>query len=195
MDTVMNKIINSKKEERLILGIDGLSRSGKTTFTDDLRKRLKQLQLNFITIHIDDHIVNRKKRYATGHEEWYEYYTLQWDIHYLRDYLFAKIRKQNELQLLFYNSELDEQVTRTALIPDECIVLIEGVFLQRQEWREFFDYIIYLDCPKNMRFSREAESTRKDIQKFNNRYWKAEDYYMETVNPLAKANLVISTGL
>jgi uridine kinase len=64
------------------------------------------------------------------------------------------------------------------LIPNDCVVIIEGVFLQRKEWREFFDYIVYLDCPRETRFLREGEIVKGNIEKFRNRYWKAEDYYL-----------------
>lgn len=47
-----------------IVGIDGLSGAGKTTFL----KRIKQALINnckVATFHLDDHIVKRNKRYWT----------------------------------------------------------------------------------------------------------------------------------
>ena len=41
-------------------------------------------------------------------------------------------------------------------IPIVGVIVIEGVFLQRKEWRDFFHYMVYLDCPRETRFLRES---------------------------------------
>ncbi|MCL6600392.1 MAG: hypothetical protein K6T81_16910 [Alicyclobacillus macrosporangiidus] len=179
---------------RFILGIDGLSRSGKTTLAEDLRVELLKAGKNVCVFHMDDHIVDRKTRYNTGHEPWYEYYALQWDVDYLRENLFMKLRQSHELTLNFYNDDLDQQFTRTVLIPDQCVIVVEGVFLQRPEWREFLDYCVYLDCPREVRFARERASVQAALEKFKTRYWKAEDHYLESVRPFAIADMVVPTG-
>lgn len=71
------------------------------------------------------------------------------------------------------------------------MIIIEGVFLQRSEWRSFYDYVVYLDCPRNKRFLRESNATQKDIEKFRNRYWQAEDYYLKMEAPAKQANLIL----
>jgi uridine kinase len=190
---LLSIILSLRVGHRFILGIDGLSRSGKTTFTDSLAETLRQSHKDVFIFHIDDHIVERRGRYHTGWEEWYEYYNLQWDVAYLRENLFTKLRDHCEVSLLFYNAELDEQVEKTVFIPDDCVVIIEGVFLQREEWRKFFDYLVYLDCPREARFSREGESSRGNIEKFKNRYWKAEDHYLDFVRPLAQTDMIIKS--
>ena len=89
-------VMKKHKENRFIIGIDGLSRSGKTTFATNLKENMKQESIPFHIFHIDDHIVERNKRYQTGHEEWYEYYHLQWDIEYFgRNFFRSYNMKQN----------------------------------------------------------------------------------------------------
>lgn len=189
-----NELINvmkKHKENRFILGIDGLSRSGKTTFVTNLKENMKQESIPFHIFHIDDHIVERNKRYQTGYEEWYEYYYLQWDIESLRQKFFQKLQNETKLKLPFYNNETDSSEMKKVQIPIVGVIVIEGVFLQRKEWREFFHYMVYLDCPRETRFLRESEETQKNLSKFENRYWKAEDYYLESETPQKRANLVI----
>ena len=83
-----------------IIAIDGFSGAGKTTLVHHLKKVLD----NLVIIHIDDHIVERFKRYDTGHDEWFEYYQLQWDTKYLKEELFDKLYKnEKSLHLPFYN--------------------------------------------------------------------------------------------
>ncbi|WP_242251894.1 kinase [Bacillus cereus group sp. BfR-BA-01379] len=189
-----NELINimkKHKENRFILGIDGLSRSGKTTFVANLKENMKQESIPFHIFHIDDHIVERNKRYHTGYEEWYEYYYLQWDIEWLRQKFFQKLQTETKLTLPFYYDETDLSEMKKVQIPIVGVIVMEGVFLQRKEWRDFFHYMVYLDCPRETRFLRESEETQKNLSKFENRYWKAEDYYLETELPKDRADLVI----
>ncbi|PGZ48938.1 uridine kinase [Bacillus cereus] len=189
-----NELINimkKHKENRFILGIDGLSRSGKTTFVTNLKENMKQESIPFHIFHIDDYIVERNKRYDTGFEEWYEYYYLQWDIEWLRQKFFRKLQNETRLKLPFYNDEVDLCEIKKVQIPIVGVIIIEGVFLQRKEWRNFFHYMVYLDCPRETRFLRESPETQKNLSKFKNRYWKAEDYYLETELPKDRADVVI----
>ncbi|WP_144611757.1 kinase [Bacillus cereus] len=189
-----NELINimkKHKENRFILGIDGLSRSGKTTFVTNLKENMKQESVPFHIFHIDDHIVERNKRYDTGFKEWHEYYYLQWDIEWLQQKFFQKLQTETKLNLPFYNDVTDSCEMKKVQIPIVGVIVIEGVFLQRKEWRDFFHYMVYLDCTRETRFLRESKETQKNISKFENRYWRAEDYYLETELPKDRADLVI----
>ncbi|KRF20178.1 kinase [Paenibacillus sp. Soil787] len=186
-------LLNRYVDGRFILGLDGLSRAGKTTIVEDIQKRLIKNEKTVYVFHIDDFIVEHKKRYDTGFEEWHEYYNLQWDVEHLRQQLFVKLRDAKEVTLPFNNSNHDEIIHRTVVIPHDCIVIVEGVFLQRKEWREFFDFVVYLDCPRQTRFERESAKTRQQVEKFKTRYWKAEDHYLNTVFPLSNADMVLSS--
>ncbi|MBC6973179.1 hypothetical protein H9I32_12565 [Bacillus sp. Xin] len=186
------KMITENTSKRFVLGIDGLSRSGKTTFVKQLEGELKENGISFYIFHIDDHIVESDKRYHTTYEEWYEYYQLQWDVEWLQKQLFQKLKMENQLHLPFYNHQTDSCETKEIIIPNPCVIVIEGVFLQRTEWREYFDYMVYLDCSREQRFLRESEETRKNRPKFEQRYWKAEDFYLKTESPKQKADLIIN---
>ncbi|MGE7632283.1 kinase [Bacillus paramycoides] len=185
------KVIKEHKDERFILGIDGLSRSGKTTLVKELEEDMKQSGIPFHIFHIDDHITERNKRYNTGFAEWYEYYNLQWDIEWLQQNLFQKLHSNMQLELPYYHDETDICEMKEIQLPLVGVIIVEGVFLQRKEWREFFHYLVYLDCSRETRFLRESVETQQNLSKFQSRYWKAEDYYMEMELPRKRADLVI----
>ncbi|HDR3889257.1 TPA: hypothetical protein QCO65_003698 [Bacillus cereus] len=185
------KVIKEHKDERFILGIDGLSRSGKTTLVKELEEDLKQSEIPFHIFHIDDHITERNKRYNTGFAEWYEYYNLQWDIEWLQRNFFWKLQSDIQVQLPFYHDETDICEMKEIQLPLVGVIIVEGVFLQRKEWRNFFHYMVYLDCSRETRFLRESEETQKNLPKFQSRYWKAEEYYLEKESPRDLADFVI----
>ncbi len=117
INAIMASIPIPAKEQRVVISIDGLSRSGKTTLVKKIQACLHKKGLALKTLHIDDYIVERNRRYHTGYEEWHEYYHLQWDVQSLQE-------------------------------------------------------------------------TQQNLDKFKNRYWKAEDYYEETECPKERANVV-----
>jgi len=188
---IERSIPNLKDGERFLLGIDGLSRAGKTTITKQLKHLLVEKNIPHVIIHLDDLIETREKRYNTGREQWEEYYYLQWDVDELKESFFEKCKTAPFLKLSFYENEKDHQHIKKVILPPTCVILIEGVFLQREAWRNYFDFVVYIEATKNQRFSREENTTKKQIEKFENRYWKAEDFYLDTINPLHKADLVI----
>lgn len=191
LGVLLGSIPNPITGQRYILGLDGLSRSGKTTLTNKLKDALRRRNIEVLVFHLDDYIVERSKRYNTGHDEWFEYYFLQWDIESLRDNLFKKLRDNKTISLAVYDASSDQHVIQNVVIPDTCIIIVEGVFLQRKEWRNYLDFTLYLDCPRETRFSRESMNTQKEIDKFKKRYWKAEDFYLNTEKPKYTADCVI----
>lgn len=188
----------STKNRPLIVGIDGLGGAGKTSFIAELSRELKGFNCEIDMFHLDDHIVERNKRYQTGYEEWYEYYYLQWDIEGLKSNLLQPLHIRDQLNLPHYEKSTDVISTRQVDVLKDSIVLIEGIFLQRKEWKCFFDFVIFLNCPFELRRERVL---RRDsylgeyqarLKKYKDRYWLGEQYYMETVNPLSTADLVVN---
>lgn len=206
LDDVVDEIVfqyNTRldKNRPLIVAIDGLSGAGKTTLTKEIESKLSKIH-NVKVLHIDDHIVENSKRYNTGYEEWYEYYVLQWDTEKLVDELFAKIHNHSmEIMLPFYNKTTDRTITKKVTFEAKDIILVEGIFLQREQWQGFFDYKIYIDCPKAIRYERVLNrdlyigNTEAIINKYKRRYWPAEEYYMNKVNPIKKADIVVHTNI
>ncbi|MBP0726601.1 AAA family ATPase [Bacillus sp. RG28] len=201
IEKILKLLKTHDKNEPFILGIDGLSGAGKSTFALSLKSELSLNGIEGLLIHIDDHIVQRSKRYATSYEEWYEYYFLQWDIEKLTEKLFLSIKeKVTSINLPFYDKTHDRIQHKILPICNYNLILIEGVFLQRTEWRQYFDYVIYLNCDKETRYDRVRKrdsylGVEMDIiEKYKRRYWKGEEYYLKNENPISKANLVIDVN-
>ena len=190
---LINQYKNHTPNRPFIVAIDGLSGAGKTTFANEIKKRLDHT----LVIHIDDHIVERKKRYGTGFEQWYEYYQLQWDTVYLEEQLYQKIH-QNAAQLClpFYDKDRDMSVMETINLSPDHIIIIEGIFLLREEWKSYYDTIIFLDCPKETRYERVLQrdvyigDLAERLKKYQERYWLAEEYYLKKQAPLEMAHSI-----
>lgn len=176
-----------------VVALDGLSGAGKTTVAD----RLKQDLENSTVIHIDDHIVEKAKRYNTGNEEWFEYYQLQWNTADLKERLYDQLLSgEQRLILPYYNQQEDTVSYQELEVPADSAVIIEGIFLLREEWRQYYDFILFFDCPREIRYGRVLQrdayigNMEARLKKYQNRYWPAEDVYMNRQKPLELAHCI-----
>lgn len=193
-------LTRSNKQRPLIVGIDGLGGAGKTTCAKNMEEALHH-KCEVTTFHLDDHIVERNKRYHTGFDEWYEYYYLQWDIGKLTANLFAPLSQGcDHVMVSYYDKLTDTASSLRKNVTADSIVIIEGVFLQRPEWRKFFDCRIFVNCPRVLREERvlQRDSYLGDYQarldKYKERYWRAEAYYMDTVKPYQHTDVLIKVN-
>lgn len=198
-ETLYNQYLNRHNKNRpLIVGFDGLGGAGKTTFVKKVKQELKGYNCAVNLVHLDDHIVKRNNRYHTGNEEWYEYYYLQWDIDGLLNTLLKPLYNSEHINLSFYDKSTDSISNRQVDVLTNSIVIIEGIFLQRKEWRSFFDYVVFLNCPFELR--RERVLNRDSyigeyqvrLKKYTERYWLGEKHYLKTINPRSIADLLIN---
>ena len=190
---IIDNYKNHTANRPFIVAIDGLSGAGKTTFANEIKNRLAHT----LVIHIDDHIVERKERYNTGFEQWYEYYQLQWDTVYLAEQLYQKVHQNAaQLQLPFYDKDRDRSVMKTIDLSPEHIIIIEGIFLLREEWKHYYDCIFFLDCPTETRYERVLQrdtyigDAAERLKKYQERYWVAEEYYLKKQAPLEMADSI-----
>ncbi|WP_029425016.1 kinase [Alkalibacillus haloalkaliphilus] len=193
----MDTYKSHQKSKPFIIGVDGLSGSGKTTLSKKLLKYIQSQGYKLSSIHLDDHISLKSSRYNTGHEEWFEYYYLQWDIELLTEQLFKRVNNKANLYLPFYNKLEDDYVYREIQVRQKDFCIIEGIFLQRAQWKPYLDFTVYLDCPRDIRYKRIRErernigNKREIVSKNERRYWPGEEYYLRVEQPKAQADFII----
>ncbi|MFJ7733766.1 kinase [Lysinibacillus sp. NPDC097231] len=195
-DIIKRYKARSTKNRPFIIAIDGLGGAGKSTIANELAEELQSI-CAIELIHIDYLIVERSKRYDTGFDEWYEYYYLQWDIEFIKKNILLPLHNNNlQLVLPFYNQSADMVSNRKIILDSNSILIIEGVFLLRHEWRNFYDYRLFIDIPRQVREERVLQrdvyigDSEARLSKYERRYWPAEDYYLEKEKPLAVADII-----
>lgn len=198
---LIQNILEKWKSNRIfVLGIDGLGGAGKTTFTQSMEEDLRNKGVNVSVLHIDDFIHPKEVRYDNSRAEWECYYYLQWRYDYLISEILSPIHQGIPIdkEIEVYDKDNDRYINRRLKIEHNSVAIIEGVFLQRPEVRSFLDYVIYLDAPKEDRLSRVLKrdtyiGNELDIlTKYRNRYFPAEDKYLEENAPAKNADWTIT---
>lgn len=200
----MDKIIEAVKklvtpEKTIVIGIDGLGGSGKSTISEVIKDTLIEDGINTVLLHIDDFIHPRTVRYNENYEEWECYKYLQWRYDYLIREIIKPVKKGKEFsgEVEIYDKENDSYIMQRLEIPLGTVIIIEGVFLQRKELSGIFDYMVYIDVSENERLKRvlkrdgyigDEEQIRK---KYENRYFPAERKYFNSYSPRDNADIVI----
>lgn len=193
----VEKLINEKKLK--VIGIDGPGGAGKTTISQNLKEKLEEQGYKCIVLHIDDFITSRSIRYNNSFEEWYCHYVFQWRYNYLVEKILKPAKARHHIQdnIEFYEKHTDTYRIEFVNIGKNDIIILEGIFIQRAELREYLDYVIYMDIGREEVIKRVINrdvyigNKEEILEKYNARYFPSEDRYCKTVKPKKRADFLI----
>lgn len=191
--------IRIDRSKSFIIGIDGLGGAGKTTFSESLYKILQQHKYTVQTLHLDDFIHKISIRYNPKIDDVECYYNVQWRYNYLVKNVLEPFKLHNRIEgiIEIYDKDNDKYNHKHINLSKDPVLLIEGIFLQRVELKKYFDFVIYMDTPKDIRFQRVLDRDKyigdieQIISKYKNRYFPAEEKYESQYSPRENADFLI----
>ena len=179
-----------------VIGIDGLGGAGKSTISEKLCQKLEEHHYSALLLHIDDFIHVREVRYNPAYSDWQCYYDLQWRYDYFLDVIRnIKDCRDDYIDIELYDKDNDTYFQQRFDVSRNSIVIVEGIFLQRKELKDVFDYMVYIDIPEEIRLERVLKrdtyigGEQEIIDKYKNRYFPAEHKYIENYQPQKRADL------
>lgn len=200
--TICYSILSLTSDHPLLVGIDGKDASGKTTFADNLAAILKnKTGREVIRISLDNFfqpraIRSRQQNQARG------CYEDTFNIEGIRKQLLEPLRSTNTYTTKIFDYKTDSPVeidSNTA--SNDAIVIVDGVFLQRPEFREYWDYVVLLEVSDEIAIERgivrdterigDVETAR---QKYINRYIASQKIYYDECQPQQKASVIIDNS-
>jgi uridine kinase len=181
-----------------VVGITGIDLAGKTEFTNALANYLTSLGREVAVIHLDDFHNSRAYRYG-GADPVENYWLRSFNLELLvREVLIPVHEKQRHsvtLTLLDLSTDKGE-VQKEYTFTRETIVVIEGVFLFRQELAPYIEYKMYLEIPfeesRRRALVRDVPTYGVEIMKrYEEKYWPAQRRYLAEYPPPETADLII----
>lgn len=159
-----NEIASINLDHPTRVAVDGRSAAGKTTFSDELAKEVRQLTRGVLRASIDDfHYPGHKYRSQQGEWTPQSYYDFGFDYTSFADFVLQPLgpggsrRCRPALWDSFHDKEAPEQWHTAG---DKDIAIIDGVFLLHPELANHWDYVIWLDIDNTTMVNR---AVRRDV--------------------------------
>lgn len=185
------------------VAIDGGSASGKTTLADELEQMLIPSGREIIRASIDGFHNPRQVRYQHGSTP-FHYFRDSFDYRSLQNCLIEPFRKggTRTYKTAVYDFRTESAVMQSPRVADtNAILLIDGVFLLRDELFDSWDFRIYLDVSfsemLDRAIKRDADhfgSEGEVVRKYMTRYIPGQRSYIEHHRPYDRADVIIDNN-
>lgn len=207
-NSVINKLADQiariHREHPIRVGIDGFAAAGKTTLADELVGPLEQRGREVLRVSIDGFHNPARIRHRQGRHCPKGYYQDSFDHDAIVTYVLNPLGPQGNRQYkpahFDYLSEtqidLDWQQAR-----DDAILLFDGIFLQRPELKDHWDFTVFVNTDFSIMIDRACE---RDIDKFKTlecvrerfeqRFIPGSRIYLEQHRPHKQAHMVIDNN-
>lgn len=188
---------------RVLVAIDGIDGSGKTTFADDLADLLRESGLTVIRISLDDYLNPQSKRYAQGRFSGKGYFEDSYDYQRFTEEVLEPLSSEGSgrYRTAGYDRQAERELSSPwQVAPDDAVVLIDGLFMHRSDWcrtsgRKLWDLSVWLEVPFDEALRRRAarDGGSADLADPDNaRYVEGQELYLSNCDPRSRADLVIN---
>jgi uridine kinase len=187
----------------LRVAVDGITSSGKTTFANEVAAAVSVRGRPPVRVSMDGYHHRRARRHRQGRLSADGYYEDAYDLDRAARELLQPLGPAGTLRYRDRIIDLatDEPAETWAEATPETILVVDGSFLQRQELRDHWDEVIYLDVTFDVALARgvardaEAFGGRDAAtEAFTHRYHAAGHRYLAEVDPRRRATIVVDNN-
>jgi uridine kinase len=193
LDHVARRIPVPTNDDCVRVGIDGPDASGKTFFADGLAATLRQQGRPVVRVSVDDFHHVRAVRYRLGRESPEGFWLHAFDYGRLRTDVLDPLAPGGSRR---YRPRAHDLATdavlnpETSTAPPGAVLIVDGLFLHRDELRGAFDLTVFLDVPFEVTAQRMA--ARDGIHgPALTRYVEAQRIYFAACTPHEKATILV----
>lgn len=202
IQSLAEEILNIQKVSPVLVWIDGVDASGKTSLAKELVDYFKRLNHNVISSSIDDFHNPREVRYRRGENssEWYYYDSFNNKA--VADILLNPLSSESlEYKTAFFDYRVDSEVDSPIQKAEKnSILIMEWIFLFRPELIKYWDLKIFVDVDFKFTLERAIKratdrnyigSEQEVIDKYNKRYIPWQRLYFKEAKPKENADIVV----
>lgn len=198
MRSLATDILRAIGQGRRFVAIDGVDGSGKTSFAANLVSEIQDRPV--IVIHADDFLNPSAVRHSKGRNSPEGFWEDTYDYAALQSQLFAPLRPDGDgwYSPASYDSETD-RTEQADLVhaPLEAVVIVEGMFLHRDELISSWDASVFLDVPFKETAERMAARNGSNPDPEHptmRRYVGGQRLYFDAVRPWERATVVVDNS-
>jgi uridine kinase len=198
---VAQVLVQKATSHPLRVAIDGIDAAGKTCFAKELTEIIEQSGHPALHISLDGFHNPRRVRYARGSMSPEGYFQDSFDLEAFRACVLMPLGPQGShlYRERVFDHTTDSPVEAPLLkAPEDAILLCDGIFLQRQELVEDWDFVIFLQISTSTSLER---ARKRDLallhdldtidERYQKRYIPAQQFYLTTCQPQLTADMLI----
>ncbi|MFK0009246.1 AAA family ATPase [Paenarthrobacter sp. NPDC090520] len=183
---------------RRFVAIDGVDGSGKSTFASELAEALTSRPV--IAISADNFLNLREVRYRLGRTSPEGFWLDTYDYDTLREFVLEPLAPDGTGE---YRAAATDHVNNLRLepvavqAPADSLVIVEGMFLHRDELAGRWDYSVFLDVPfaETARRMHLRDGSNPDPEHPSmRRYVGGQRLYFQEAEPWSRATRVIDNA-
>ena len=181
----------------VLVGVDGVDGSGKTTFADELARTLEGRGDRSLRVSLDDFHHPRSIRHRLGRDSPEGFWLDSYDYAAFLDRVVRPLRGDGDgrYRRASHDLESDQYVDPPAVeAGPPCVVLVDGLFLQRSELRAAWDAVVFLDADFAVSVGRMAQRDGSDpdpAAASNRRYVEGQRIYFRECDPQGRADILV----
>jgi len=181
-----------------LVAVDGVDGAGKTTFCDVLAGVLRARGRSVVRASVDDFHHPRAIRRRRGRQSPEGFFHDSFDHERFVGLLLVPFAAGKPFRRASHDLVTDEHVDAPAEVaPPSALLLVDGIFLHRDELVGHWDFSIFLDVPFAVSVARMAArdgSPPDPGDPRNRRYVEGQRLYFTACDPVRRADLVIDHG-
>ncbi|WP_066518469.1 uridine kinase [Curtobacterium ammoniigenes] len=199
MTEIAQRVIASVPWQRALVAVDGTDGSGKTRFASELAAAITKRPV--LVLHVDDFLNPSAVRHARGRCSPEGFWLDSYNYAALRSWALDPLSAVGDgrYRAASFDAATDTVIRPAAKLADEgTLVLVEGLFLHRDELVGYWDTSLFLDVP----FSETARrmATRDGSHPDPNdasmrRYVEGQRIYFRSASPWERAGMVIDNSV
>jgi uridine kinase len=180
-----------------LVAVDGVDASGKTTFAAGLAGAFAERQRAVEIVHLDDFLNPRSTRYQLGRTSPEGYFLHTYDLAAFKAKVLTPLRPGGDgsiVRRVFDHREDRPVEDEPVVVPPNGVVIVEGMFLHRDELHERWDLSVFLDVPFPVSVARMAQrdGSQPDPEDPSvRRYVQGQRVYLTTCRPWERATYVL----
>jgi uridine kinase len=178
-----------------LVAVDGVDGAGKTTFCDELAEVLRARGRVVVRASVDDFHHPQAIRWQRGRTSPEGFFLDSFDYGRFVDHLLVPFATGKPFRRASHDLETDEYVSPPAEVaPPSAILLVDGIFLHRDELVDHWDFSVFLDVGFAGSVARMAvrDGSPSDPDDPRNcRYVEGQKLYLATCAPAERAGVVV----
>ena len=197
LESLVAEFSHHYRKGRTMFGIDGPDASGKTTFADELALAFERAGFTAVRASMDDFHRPRADRYRAGRYSGEGYYRDAYDFSLFRRVLADPFRTGGSTGFQLRGFDLARDVpfeSDWTTAPADAVLIVDGHFLQGAALHGIWNYVLWLDADRDVRFERTIVRDNADPNPeaaSNLRYLDAHRLYQRDFHPNTNANAIV----